>query len=559
MRADPRDRPEGTREPRKVRRRDGSIARSPLSLRILAVNLIAPILLAGGFLYLDTYEDALTQSTFQALRTEADLIAAAIGEGAINLEVSVEGPVVRATHGINPEMSRQMVRRLANLADVRARLFDASGRMVADSRRLVGYGGMVQILDLPPPQPPTTDWGLFRRLYDTLVPNLGEGDKLPPYTERPNQSAADYGEVTSALNQGETAQAMRARPGRGRMLSVAVPVQYYKQVVGAIMVSRGAESIDSTLFEMRLAIIEIFAFTLALTITLSLYLAGTIARPLVRLAAAADRVRGGKEARHDAIPDFSNRRDELGDLSEALREMTGALWARMDAIERFAADVAHEIKNPLTSLRSAVETVARIDDPNQQKRLMAVIVDDVQRLDRLITDISDASRLDAELSRAEMGPVSIRPMLEMLAEIHESEAEERGVKITVSADAADPLDILGLESRLVQVIRNLIGNAVSFSPQGGTIAMRAWRTKTKVIITVEDDGPGIPPGKEEDIFKRFYSERPREEKFGTHSGLGLSISKQIVETHGGSIRAENRKDGEGKIAGARFTVELPAG
>jgi two-component system sensor histidine kinase ChvG len=190
---------------------------------------------------------------------------------------------------------------------------------------------------------------------------------------------------------------------------------------------------------------------------------------------------------------------------------------------------------------------------------MAVIVDDVQRLDRLITDISDASRLDAELSRAEMGPVSIRPMLEMLAEIHESEAEERGVKITVSADAADPLDILGLESRLVQVIRNLIGNAVSFSPEGGTIAMRAWRTKTKVIITVEDDGPGIPPGKEEDIFKRFYSERPREEKFGTHSGLGLSISKQIVETHGGSIRAENRKDGEGKIAGARFTVELPAG
>ncbi|MCF8483357.1 MAG: sensor histidine kinase [Rhodospirillum sp.] len=563
MRADPRDRPEGTREatrdPRRRRHhRDGSIVRSPLSARILAVNLLAPILLAGGFLYLDTYEEALTQSTFQALRTEADLIAAAIGEGAINLEVSVEGPVVRATHGINPEMSRQMVRRLANLADVRARLFDASGRLVADSRRLVGYGGMVQVFDLPPPQAPESNWGILRRLYDTLAPNTGDEDDLPPYTERPNQSAADYGEVATALNQGEVAQAMRSRPGRDRMLSVAVPVQYYKQVVGAIMVSRGAEGIDETLFEMRLAVLEIFAVTLALTIALSLYLAGTIARPLVRLAAAADRVRGGKDARQEAIPDFSNRNDELGDLSEALREMTGALWARMDAIERFAADVAHEIKNPLTSLRSAVETVARVDDPNQQKRLMSVIVDDVQRLDRLITDISDASRLDAELSRAEMGPVSIRPMLEMLAEIHESEAEARRVKITVSGDAGDPLDILGMEGRLVQVFRNLIGNAVSFSPEGGTIALRAWRAKGKVVVTVEDDGPGIPPGKEGDIFQRFYSERPRDEKFGTHSGLGLSISKQIVETHGGSVRAENRKGDGGRPAGARFTVELPS-
>ncbi|WP_413204219.1 stimulus-sensing domain-containing protein [Rhodospirillum sp. A1_3_36] len=561
MRADPRDRPDGTREStkelRRRRHRDGSIARSPLSARILAVNLLAPILLAGGFLYLDTYEEALTQSTFQALRTEADLIAAAIGEGAINLEVSVDGPVVRATHGINPEMSRQMVRRLANLADVRARLFDASGRMVADSRRLVGYGGMVQVYDLPPPQPPESGWGILRRLYDTLVPSLGEGEVLPPYTERPNQSAADYGEVTTALNQGEVAQAMRSRVGRERMLSVAVPVQYYKQVVGAIMVSRGAEGIDETLFEMRLAVLEIFAVTLALTIALSLYLAGTIARPLVRLAAAADRVRGGKDARQEAIPDFSNRNDELGDLSEALREMTGALWERMDAIERFAADVAHEIKNPLTSLRSAVETVARVDDSNQQKRLMSVIVDDVQRLDRLITDISDASRLDAELSRAEMGPVAIRPMLEMLSEIHGSEAEARQVKITVSGDGDDALELFGLEGRLVQVFRNLIGNAVSFSPEGGTIALRAWRTKDRIIVTVEDDGPGIPPGKEGDIFKRFYSERPRDEKFGTHSGLGLSISKQIVETHGGTIRAENRKGDGGRLVGARFTVELP--
>ncbi|MBK1665821.1 histidine kinase [Rhodospirillum rubrum] len=559
MRADPGDRPDSTQEPKRRRHwRPRGLLRSPLSRRILAVNLIAPILLAGGFLYLDTYEDALTASTFQAMRTEADLIAAAIGEGAINLEVSVEGPVVRATHGINPEMSRQMVRRLANLAEVRARLFDTSGTLVADSRRLVGYGGMVQVMDLPPPVLPDNGVGLLRRFYDAIIHPSSDLAKLQPYVERPNQSAGDYPEVLRALTEGESGFFMRVRPTRDRVLSVAVPVQYYKQVVGAVMVSRGAEEIDETLFEMRLGVIEIFAFTLALTILLSFYIAGTIVRPLLRLAGAADRVRHGKAGRHEAIPDFSNRRDELGDLSAALREMTEVLWARMDAIERFAADVAHEIKNPLTSLRSAVETVARIDDPNQQKRLMAVIVDDVQRLNRLITDISDASRLDAELSRAEMESVEIRPMLEMLAEVHAAEAEQRGVTIKVMGDAGDALGIEGLEGRLVQVFRNLIGNAVSFSPPGGTITLRAWRTKGKVVITVADDGPGIPPGKEGDIFKRFYSERPREEKFGTHSGLGLSISQQIVETHRGTIRAENRRDGEGKVVGAIFTVELPS-
>ncbi len=538
----------------------GGTLRSPLARRILAVNLLAPILLAGGFLYLDTYEAALTTSTFQALRTEGDLIAAAIGEGAVNLEVSVEGPVVRATHGINPDTARQMVRRLATLADVRARLFDASGRLIADSRRLVGYGGMVQVLDLPPP---VRDDGIvmntLRRLYDMLARPWGEEETLPQYVEKPIQTAGDYPEVARALSDSEAGQAMRRRHIRSRVLSVAVPVQYYKQVVGAIMVSRGAEEIEETLFEMRVGVLEIFLGTLALTIMLSLYLAGTIARPLLRLARAADNVRRGQGGRQP-IPDLTNRRDELGDLSDALIAMTEALWMRMDAIERFAADVAHEIKNPLTSLRSAVETVARIDDPHQQKRLMAVIVDDVQRLDRLITDISDASRLDAELSRSEAQPVAIRPMLEMLAEVHAAAAEKQGnVSIIVEADSSDPMQVQGVEGRLVQVFRNLIGNAVSFSPPDSTIRLHIRRQKGQVIATVDDEGPGIPPGKEKDIFKRFYSERPQGEKYGTHSGLGLSISKQIVETFGGTVTAENRRPEGAKVAGARFTVTLPAG
>src|SRR5262249_46177418 len=257
-----------------------------------------------------------------------------------------------------------------------------------------------------------------------------------------------------------------------------------------------------------------------------------------RLADIAERVRPGHGRQID-IPDFTRRRDEIGDLSGALRDMTGALWARMDAIERFAADVAHEIKNPLTSLRSAVETVARLEDPRQQKRLMSIILDDVERLNRLISDISDASRLDAELSRAEMGPVDIASMLRALADLHEATRGD-GPALKVEIASLQSLTVHGIEGRLVQVLRNLIGNAVSFSPPGGSIRLAAARDGDRVRITVADDGPGIPPGKLKAIFDRFYSERPAGEKFGTHSGLGLSISKQIVEAHHGHVEAANR-------------------
>src|SRR5690606_1405987 len=274
-------------------------------------------------------------------------------------------------------------------------------------------------------------------------------------------------------------------------------------------------------------------------------------------AGASEGVRHGR-ARQPAIPDFSRRRDEIGDLSVALGDMTAALWRRMDAIERFAADVAHEIKNPLTSLRSAVETVARVEDPDQQKKLMSIILDDVQRLDRLISDISDASRLDAELSRAETDTVEIGELLRALVAVQEAGERVDGPRFRLEVLDHQDLAVPGLEGRLGQVFRNLISNAVTFSPPGGTIRLSAQRQGGDVVVSIADEGPGIPEGKLEAVFQRFYTERPAGEKFGTHSGLGLSISKQIVDAHGGSIRAENRRDDSGRVCGARFIVRVPA-
>jgi two-component system, OmpR family, sensor histidine kinase ChvG len=307
----------------------------------------------------------------------------------------------------------------------------------------------------------------------------------------------------------------------------------------------------------RLELLRIFGVALLVTVLLSVYLAGTIARPIRRLAAAAERARG-RRARVE-IPDFTGRGDEIGDLSGSLREMTDAVWQRMSAIEHFAADVAHEIKNPLSSLRSAVETAARIEDPTNQKRLMAIILDDVERLDRLITDISDASRLDAELSRIELAPVDIAAMLGALVEMYEATRADPEPQLALELpERARELIVPAIESRLSQVFRNVIANAASFSPPSGEILLRARHDGRAVLVIVEDQGPGIPDDKLTAIFDRFYSERPAGEKFGTHSGLGLSISKQIVEAHRGLIWAENRKDGDGGVIGARFCIRLPA-
>jgi len=523
---------------------------SPLTRRILAVNMLALAIPVVGLLFLDSYRSSLIQSELELLQTEAKLFSGALAAGAVVTDPSGEDSLM-------PEGTRQTVRRLVDVSKTRARIFAPDGAMLADSFLLSGPGGIVEIQPLPPPEPQSNVvWAAAVHAYNWILALLPSGAHLPPYSESAIQTAADYPEVQKALN-GETGSFVRDAGDGSMVLSVAVPVQRYRQVLGALFLTKSGDSVENTLRDTRLTILAVFGVALSVTVLLSFYLASTIALPIHRLADAADRVRRAK-GRKNTIPDLTRRHDEIGDLSGSLRDMTQSVWMRMDAIERFAADVAHEIKNPLTSLRSAVETVARVEDPLQQKKLMSIILDDVQRLNRLISDISDASRIDAEMSRTEAGPVDLRDMLQAMADIHLATANAAAPKLILDLPLQADLRVLGMESRLGQVLRNLISNAGSFSPPGGEIVLGAQRQARMVAVWVDDQGPGIPPDKLTAIFERFYSERPKGEKFGTHSGLGLSISKQIVEAHGGTLTAENLRDEDGHIQGARFTLRLPA-
>jgi two-component system sensor histidine kinase ChvG len=368
-------------------------------------------------------------------------------------------------------------------------------------------------------------------------------------------------EVYAALR-GDAAVVTQLNSEGELIISVAVPVQRFKAVQAALVLSTEGGDIDAVVKAERIAILRVALVALGVSAALSVLLAGAIARPLRRLADAADRGvaigRGAIDLQRVRLPDYSRRTDEIGRLSGALSRMIDALYGRLEAIERFAADVSHEIKNPLTSLRSAVETLRRARTPEAQARLLDVITHDVRRLDRLVTDISNASRLDAELAREEMEPIDLELLLAAVADVLETEAAARGVTV-VAAAPAEPLRVRGLESRLGQVFRNLAANALSFSPEGGRVEMRASRVAPgRVRVTVEDEGPGVPPDKREAIFERFWSSRPEGEGFGDHSGLGLSIARQIVEAHGGSIHVEDARPSPDDVSpGARFVVELP--
>jgi two-component system sensor histidine kinase ChvG len=541
---------------------------SPLSRRILTINILALGILLAGLLYLGQYEQNLINSEFQALTTEGEIFAGALGQGAYGTRN--DGKTI-----LRPDVAGPILRRLVLPTRTRAQLFNADGSLLADSRILLGSeGASVQVIDLPPPDDEARFAGIIVRLYEKVLTLLPGRRELTKYEERKDQHAGDYPEAVKALS-GETGKALRADDSGGLVISVAVPVQRFKQILGAVMITASGADIDDAVRDVRFDILKIFGVALAVTVLLSLYLAGSIVRPLRRLADAADRVRRSP-GRERSIPNLGNRQDEIGALARDLNAMTEALWQRLDAIESFAADVAHEIKNPLSSLRSAVETVARLDDPRQQQQLMGIILDDVQRLDRLISDISDASRLDAELSRVIQEPLDLGRLLAALVEVHKTTGgqEKSGLVFEIASDGQSGGDqsdldhaegafrISGIESRLVQVLQNLLANAFSFSPPGSRVVVRIDRSRDsdgeRVIASVEDEGPGIPPNSTQRIFERFYSERPEGEQFGTHSGLGLSISRQIVEAHGGTIQAENRTDPEGKIIGARFVVSFPA-
>ncbi len=528
---------------------------SPMLRRILLVNALPLLLLVVTLLYLDQYQNGLIEAEVSALRTQAQIYAGALSEAAVR-DDTPDRPTLL------PERARPLMLGLTvPTPNAQARVFDTSGQLVTDSRVREGPGGAVITEPLPPPVERSTVMGAISRAYDIALGVLPH--PATPHIESVSGNGLDWqpdlrdGIRVTPNGPGRDVPPFIRRTEEGRLLvSVAVPVMRNRVQAGVILLTSEAREVDNSLFQVRVSIMSLFMLALVLTLVLSFYLSRTLARPMIRLAAAADSMREGKGRAGHVPADLTSRSDEVGELAVALDISAHALWARMDAIERFAADVAHEIKNPLTSIRSAIETSRRIENPDQQKKLLAIIGEDVVRLDRLISDISDASRVDAELSRATTERVDIAPMLATLADIHQSTRDAGAPVIVVDAPESG-LVVAGVEGRLVQVLRNLIGNAASFSPLNGQITLHARETGAVVEVAVEDEGPGIPDHRLEEVFDRFYSERPRSEHFGKHSGLGLSICRQIVEALSGRISAENRRDDTGRILGARFVVRLP--
>jgi two-component system sensor histidine kinase ChvG len=549
---------------------------SSLTRRIVVLNVAGLLALSVGINYLSPFRARLIDAHAQSLLQQGQIIAHAIADSATaetgsavtidpdklqNLKPGESyGPSEDALYGldfpIDPTRVAPVLRDLVAPTKTRARIYDRDGILLVDSHSLFGRGDVLRS-DLPSPgaQKP----GLFDRAWVALRLWLNKGD-LPLYNELGPDQGKGYPEVAQALD-GHPSSKVRITDRGDVIVSVAVPVQRFRAVRGALLLSTQGADIDNMVTAERLAILKVFLIAAAVMVVLSILLAGTIAEPVRRLADAAESVRRRIQSRVE-IPDFTRRRDEIGHLSGTLRDMTNALYSRIEGIERFAADVAHELKNPLTSLRSAVETmpVARTED--SRKRLLDVIQHDVKRLDRLISDIADASRLDAELQRQESAPVDLGKLLNTVVGVANEVKRDDGVKVTLKFEGGGlrGFQVPGHDSRLGQVIDNLIENARSFSPPGGVVRVTCRRLKGRIDIFVDDDGPGVRPDVAEKIFERFYTDRPHQ-GFGQNSGLGLSISKQIVEAHGGAIWVENRMNAapsaEPQVAGARFIVRLP--
>ena len=547
---------------------------SSLTRRIVILNLAGLVALVGGILYLNQFREGLIDARVQALLTQGEIMASAVAAsatvetGAIRIDpeklleqqaaqddsAPSDDSMQALEFPINPEKVAPLLRRLISPTKLRARVYDRDGNMVIDSRALFLYSDIVRS-DLPPRE---AEPDIFQKIWSWLRQTFFHGSQ-PVYKELGTRNGKGYPEVASALTGSPSTLVLVNEKGES-IVSVAVPIQRFKAVLGVLLLSTRPGDVDKIVTAERLGILRVFAVAAGVTMMLSFLLAGTIAGPVRRLAEAAERVRHGVKAR-EAIPDFTSRSDEIGHLSGALRDMTSALFTRIEAIESFAADVAHELKNPLTSLRSAVETLPLAKTPASHQRLIDVIQHDVRRLDRLISDISDASRLDAELQRGQAEPVDAAKLVRAVIAI--ANGVDRGdgvtVKLTVPAGTPDAaLLVNGYDSRLGQVVNNLIDNARSFSPKGGIVRVILKRYRSFVEIHVVDDGPGIPEHALTRIFERFYTDRPDDQGFGQNSVLGLSISKQIVEAHGGKLWAENRMDSEKRVLGARFVVRLPA-
>ncbi|MGA9795736.1 MAG: stimulus-sensing domain-containing protein [Rhizomicrobium sp.] len=509
---------------------------SPLTLRIVLFNAIALVFLLGGVLYVRSNSAGLVDERIRGIQEQASIVAGTLAEYTTDAQ----------SRSIEIDDAEPLLRQLISPTRLRARVYGTDGRLEIDTRELLARN-VVQTAELPP----LDFWGQTKeeldRLYDGVM-GIRPFAKLAPYLEG-GRNGKIYSEVDAALR-GETASAERVDEQKRLVLSVATPVERFRAIYGVVLLSTEGGDIDGILRQERASLIEVFLVALAVMIGSSLFLAGTIARPVQKLAAAAERVRKGRAGR-EQMP-LPERNDEIGELSESLSAMTQALYDRIDAIESFAADVAHELKNPLTSMKSAIEMFSRAKDDAGRARLMEIVRNDVKRIDRLITDISDASRLDAELSREAREPVEIAHLLETIVEVYGLTGLPRGVTLTLALDLPPDATVIGRDERIGQIFRNLIDNALSFSPDNAVVRIAAHAARGTAHITVEDEGEGIPPENLETIFNRFYTERPAEHGFGKNSGLGLSIARQIAAGLGGRIRAENRDSG-----GARFVVELP--
>ncbi|SFK00491.1 stimulus-sensing domain-containing protein [Methylocapsa palsarum] len=565
---------------------------SSLTRRIVVLNLGGLVALLLGFLYLNQFREGLIDARVQSLQTQGEIIAAAIAASATVETDSItidpekllqlapgesyalaDEIVPSLEFSINPERVGPVLHRLASPTKTRARLYDRDGYMLLDSRSLTSRSNILRF-DLPAAADQQAET-LIDLLWNKLKALAGR-PQLPLYDDAGAANGKSYLEVASAL--GGTARSIVRVNAKGEtIVSVAAPIQRFRVVRGALLLSTQGGDIDEIITSERWALVRVFAVSAIIMFMLSLFIAGTIAEPIRRLAEAAERVRRGTKSRRE-IPDFTDRSDEIGHLSGALRDMTKALYDRIEAIESFAADVAHELKNPLTSLRSAVETLPIARKEESRQRLLDVIHHDVRRLDRLISDISDASRLDAELARADMEPVDLDRVLDAVVSMANQVGSDDGVRVSLAVIRHAPFDagrqmtfrVLGHDSRIGQVFNNLIDNARSFSNRGGSVrvVVRAAKdyapngeSRDGFEVIIDDDGPGIPADAFERIFERFYTDRP-EQGFGQNSGLGLSISRQIIEAHGGRVTAINRigpkgADGERPVLGARFMIWLP--
>lgn len=498
--------------------------RLSLTSRILAVNILPLALLGGGIFYLDGYRKQLLDERYKLARIEAQITAEALA-------------------GASKERQEALLIQIGKEQRMRLRMFDAEGRLWADSFAL---DTPAFAFDDPITEPWQED---FARMLDRAVDSIVGAEPIPDYVEPAEARADSWPELARAREQGLSQIQLRDAPDGTPVINAAAPVGLKGST---LLTTRNAVDITDSVRSARSTLVSAVFLALIVSIALSLFLARTIVRPLQSLAKAAIRVRLGRD-REVEVPRLPQRHDEIGLLARAISDMTNALRQRIDAVDHFAADVAHEIKNPLASLRSAIESLARVEDPELRKQLTAIASHDVRRIDRLVTEISDASRIDAELSRAIFEEMDLVGLTSAIIGSRDSRGENEGREVTLNSPMSGAW-VRGVPARLERVIENLLDNAVSFSPPDGIIAVAISHEDSMVCLSVCDSGPGIPADAREKVFQRFHSLRPDAEAFGDHSGLGLAIARTIAEAHDGSLVAQGRKDGG---SGACLVVRLP--